>query len=148
MASITHIGQDQAALTTVSASVEATIGSELWARLIAPRRWDPTDDVEARIYGLYYRACLDWTALPAAQPIWEDGELLCSCRARERCEAPGKHSFGLWREDKLPVAPSIEETIRRFYNDPLNIALLTGKRSNGLVVGDIDVKHGGTLDML
>jgi Bifunctional DNA primase/polymerase, N-terminal len=140
--------RDRADFATISPLVEAFLEPEQWERLIEPKRWDPTDDVGARVFGLAYRAVFGWTALPAAQPIREDGEILCSCRARERCETPGKHPFGGWKEDTLPVAPTIEETIRRFRNDPRNIAILTGARSGGLVVGDVDPRHGGTLDAL
>jgi Bifunctional DNA primase/polymerase, N-terminal len=133
---------------TVAKLVEEAIGAELWARLIEPRRWDPTDDVEARIYGLLYRSVYGWTALPAAQPVWRDDEVICSCRKGEWCETPGKHPFGAWIEDTLPTAPSSGETIRRFRNDPRNIAILCGHRSGGLVVGDVDPRHGGTLEAL
>jgi hypothetical protein len=104
--------QDQAQSTSINKLVESTIGPALWERLIEPRRWDPTDDVEARVYGLLYRAVYGWTALPAAQPVRADDEIICSCQLREWCETPGKHPFSGWKEDTLPVAPSIEETIR------------------------------------
>jgi hypothetical protein len=128
--------------------VEQVIGPEQWERLIEPKRWDPTDDVEARIYGLYYRAVLGWTALPAAQPVWRDDEVICSCRKGEWCLTPGKHPFGAWNEEILPTAPSVEETIRRFRNDPRTVAVLCGQRSGGLVVGDVDPRHNGRLQTL
>lgn len=65
----------------------------------------------------------------------------------ENCEAPGKHPRVKWKvyQDRLPTEDEVRTWWRRWPDS--NIAILTGAIS-GLVVVDIDPRHGGDESLL
>jgi hypothetical protein len=81
----------------------------------------------ALLYGGWY----GWAALPA----WK------------------KQPTVPWNWEAIPQTPTREELetlwtrVPKYPNDNANIAVLTGRRS-GIVVGDVDPRHGGQLEML
>lgn len=76
-------------------------------------------------------------------PLWsvnEHGQCLCG---NEKCEAPGKHPQGKLAPNGLKNASTDRETVQKWFSeDGLNIGILTGPES-GLVVLDVDPRHGG-----
>jgi Bifunctional DNA primase/polymerase, N-terminal len=102
-----------------------------------------------RDIALQYRAAYGWCALPAYRVTPRgDGGANCFCYAGRNCDKPGKHPIGKWGWEALPACPTYEELYARWGNGRHNnIAILTGSRS-GVVVADIDPRHGGNLDTL
>ena len=80
---------------------------------------------------------LGLSVLPVHTP-WRDG---CSC-GDDRCASPGKHPRIRWTEyqKRLPT----EEEVRRWFKrwPAANVGIATGAVS-GIVVVDIDPRHGG-----
>jgi Bifunctional DNA primase/polymerase, N-terminal len=95
-----------------------------------------------------YGAAFDWCVRPAYWPCLRNGVLGCSCPRGVSCAMLGKHPMGKWNLATVP-GPTDPATLARLWrqNPWANIALLTGARS-GVVVGDVDPRHGGTLDAL
>ena len=79
-----------------------------------------------REVALWYAERLGWLALPAR----------------------GKRPIVKWKDDVLPEMPPLAALAEMWRRDHhANIAVLTGMRS-GIVVGDVDPRHGGRLEAL
>ncbi len=89
---------------------------------------------------------LGWTVVPANYPRFCGDGVHCSCPLGKDCDKPGKHPFGLWRDGE---AEHDANGWARWLNTipQVNVSLLTGRRS-GVVVGDVDPRHGGKLETL
>ena len=99
-------------------------------------------------FAVRYRAELGWCVVPAWRPrrVAGEAELVCSCQEWATCPNPGKHPSVLWRD--ITGSRTVQEVVSDWCKRPNgNIALLPGIRS-GVVVADIDPRHGGTLDAL
>jgi Bifunctional DNA primase/polymerase, N-terminal len=106
------------------------------------------DGATNRDIALHYRAAYGWCALPGHRVAARRGGVYCTCTGWRTCSKPGKHPIGLWGWEALPSCPTHEELRERWGNRRHDsIAILTGSRS-GVVVADIDPRHGGNLDTL
>jgi len=93
----------------------------------------------------YWRE-MHWCVVPAHVPVFgRDGSVGCSCKARGGCDKPGKHPIGTWAEIEYQTAP--DRWREEWVPWEVNISLLTGRRSGG-VVADVDPRHGGRLETL
>ena len=84
-----------------------------------------------------------WSVIPAHYIESASGGIKeCSCRAQLKCPSPGKHPSIRWQV-YAKRRPSMAEVEEWWYRHPkANIAICTGEVS-GLVVIDIDPRHGG-----
>src|SRR5258708_35600713 len=92
------------------------------------------------LWAAWYWDALGWCVVPA-HGIYRarSGELVCGCQSRT-CDKAGKHPLYLHNRN-IP-----RYTLRTgwpSYEPYPNLALLAGWRS-GVVVADIDPRHGGT----
>ena len=83
----------------------------------------------------------DHAVLPLTWPARINGRLLCSCRRAADCIAPAKHPLGRLAPNGLLSASTDEATIRKWFTD--EPAANLGVRTDGLIVIDIDPRHGG-----
>ena len=85
-------------------------------------------------------ADLGWPVLP----LWSvDGNGHCLC-GRIDCPSPGKHPHGKYAPNGVKNGTTNGGIIAKWFNDgDINIGICTGKQS-GLVVLDVDPKHGGS----
>lgn len=144
------LAQTQASWASALAqAVEAAVAPDIYRDLTALRQEDTVLRQARRLAAVYYGA-LGLAVLPAEYPIWKpDGEVICSCWLGERCVTPGKHPASRHRQDTLLRALPIRNLANLFNLKAVpNIAILTGQRSGGLVVGDADPRHDGSLDAL
>jgi hypothetical protein len=108
---------------------------------------DPEHDnkIENRLLS----AALDYAAQGwPVFPVWwvENGR--CAC-GKADCQHPGKHPIGRLAPKGRNSATTDPETIRRWWHQypHANVAIATGPES-GLVVVDVDPRHGGYPDRL
>lgn len=93
-----------------------------------------------------------WCVLPAHRRLppnqWHT-EPWCSCSARGACAMVGKHPLMKWNEQDVPGPLPVGELAACWQrNSGWNVSLLLGYRSGGLVLADVDPRHGGSLDTL
>jgi hypothetical protein len=147
-----HITNGKTLGDTLLRRVQEATSPIIWTRLNKQRDRETAAGVERRLHAMLYRVAYGWTVVPAAYPVdayGEDWPPICSCRKGDRCETPGKHPVGNWGEDTIPTAPGVAQTAVNFIVErDANVAILTGRRSGGLVVADVDPRSGGTLDTL
>lgn len=69
----------------------------------------------------------------------------CACPARDRCEHPGKHPLGALAPHGRNDATRDEATIGAWWASwtDANVGVATGPESGGVVVVDVDPRHGG-----
>jgi DNA polymerase III delta prime subunit len=85
----------------------------------------------------------DGLALIPIHGIWQqDGNRVCGCLKRADCPAAGKHPIlRNWTKD-ASTSPAVWESWQTVYYQ-LNWGVVGGDKSGGLVVIDIDPRHGG-----
>jgi hypothetical protein len=121
--------------------VESAFGSKYTAK----RDGGATPGGEStRGQALWLWDSLGWTVVAAYFPCRIGGLEGCSCRLGAKCDKPGKHPVGEWGEFEHD-----KRTRARWWHadEHANASLLTGRRS-GVVVGDVDPRHGGRLATL
>jgi bifunctional DNA primase/polymerase-like protein len=115
--------------------------------------YDTTPDLKLQAVGdvaLYCAETLGWAVAPAEYPIFEFDfdpdwpEISCSCEKGANCPTPGKHTMYSWRTIPRPSGKLVRKWFELEPN--ANLAILGGKRSGGLVIGDADPRHGGCLE--
>ncbi len=126
----------------------ATYVANIQARgLIPGEEWLPLAGKQA----LWLMRHYSWTILPAHRAIRDGaGGVRCTCTRGVKCPTPGKHPKREWNPRAVPgplTAGAMVQEWERDENERANMAILTGMRS-GIVVADIDPRHGGTLDAL
>ncbi|HEX9038183.1 MAG TPA: bifunctional DNA primase/polymerase [Ktedonobacterales bacterium] len=108
-----------------SSMYDSTDPGQSQASSEATRRWRAQSKAAA---AWSYRTDFAWDVRPA-----NDG---------------AKHPNVPWSEQRAPNPFSPDEIALRWQDEPwLNIIILTGRRS-GMIVGDIDPRHGGALETL
>jgi hypothetical protein len=99
---------------------------------------------DLRAWAAWYWDALGWCVIPAHGVYRLEPEKLgCAC-GKAACDKPGKHPKARWGAD-IPLTVLADGWGHAQPTD--NLALLTGKRS-GVVVADIDPRHGGALEPL
>jgi Bifunctional DNA primase/polymerase, N-terminal len=95
-----------------------------------------------------YRLDFGWDVRLAHRAVGlADGRKQCTCYRGAECPTPGKHPLGKWKYGEGLTLPDPRSVAGQWQTHGWNVAVLTGKRS-GVVVADVDPRHGGTLDAL
>jgi hypothetical protein len=99
------------------------------------------------IFASNEEAALMWAArgVPVIPLHTPDADVICSCREGAKCKSPGKHprTFNGLKEATL----DIQQILKWFRQSPdANVGGITGEAS-GVLVMDIDPKHGGDLSL-
>jgi hypothetical protein len=101
-----------------------------------------------RLNPIRYRLEFGWDVRLAHRAVGlPDGRKQCTCYRGTDCPTPGKHPLGKWKYREGLTLPNLRYLTGKWRWEQWNVAVLTGKRS-GVIVADVDPRHGGTLDAL
>ena len=84
-------------------------------------------------------------ALPACRASRQD---VCDCPAGADCATAPQAPTMAWQRKSSQPRQRLPAHTRLLHRHRPNVTVLTGKRSNGLCVGDVDRRSGGSLEAL